>query len=219
MTTIEPAKNHQIKLVSFDAEGTLVTPDFSSGMWYECIPEYYGKKKGISFDEARQAVADEYDRVGDGRLEWYDARYWFERFELGDYRDAFERCRTRICYYPEVAGVLSAVGGRYPMIIISASIREFLEHLVADISGQFERIVSSISDYSELKTPAFYSRVCRDMGVLPEEIVHVGDNRQYDFVNAGAAGIRSFHLDRQGTHGGPGTVRSLAEFSRIMLDS
>ena len=70
-----PQGKSPIKVISFDAEGTLVTPDFSIGMWYECIPEYYGKKKGLSFDEARDAVAREYDRVGDGRLEWYDVRY------------------------------------------------------------------------------------------------------------------------------------------------
>ncbi|MFH1087761.1 MAG: HAD family hydrolase, partial [Chloroflexota bacterium] len=74
----------EIKVVSFDVEGTLVTLDFSSCVWYEAIPGVYARKKGLSVDEARQALKEEYDRVGDQRREWYDIHYWFQCFDLGD---------------------------------------------------------------------------------------------------------------------------------------
>lgn len=214
MSTRKPLS--AIKVVSFDAEGTLVTPDFSAGMWHECIPEYYGKKTGLSFEQARDAVIREYDRVGDGRLEWYDVRYWFQRFALGDYREAFERCKPLVALYPEVKDVLGAVGGKYRLVVLSASVREFLEYLVADISCHFETVVSSVSDYHDLKTPGFYRKVCQVLGVQPSEVAHVGDSRQYDFENARAAGLKAFHLDRNGKHNGSGTVRSLAEFNEAL---
>lgn len=208
-----------IKVISFDAEGTLVTPDFSAGMWYECIPEYYGKKMGLGFEEARDAVVREYERVGDGRIEWYDVRYWFQRFGLGDYREAFERCKPRAALYPEVREVLGALDGKYRLIIISASAREFLEYLVNGISGHFEAVISTISDYRELKSPDFYRRVCSNLGVQPSEMVHVGDNRQYDFDSPREAGLRAFHLDRKGEHAGAGAVKSLAEFKKAIVPS
>lgn len=208
-----------IKIVSFDAEGTLVTPDFSAGMWYECVPEAYGRRHGLSFEEARKAVAGEYDRVGDGRLEWYDVRYWFERFDLGDYQEAFQRCQSRIKFYPEANEVLKSVHGRYKLIVLSASVREFLDRLMVDVAGNFDLIVSSISDYQDLKSPEFYAKICQELGVQPEEMVHVGDSRQYDFLNARAAGLNAFHLDRPGDHKGEGAVRSLEEFSRMLLNS
>ncbi|MBI2858925.1 MAG: HAD family hydrolase [Chloroflexi bacterium] len=208
--------NGDTRIVSFDAEGTLVTPDFSTEMWYGCIPEAYGRKHGIGVDEARRAVAGEYDRIGDGRLEWYDVRYWFQHFDLGDYREAFAHCRAKIRYYDDVETVLDAIGGRYRLVILSASIREFLEHLVKDISHRFELVVSSITDYRELKTPEFYAGMCRRLGISPQEMVHVGDNRQYDYLNAAKAGVRSFHLDRKRVN--PDSVGSLTEFSKVLLE-
>ncbi|MEW6034920.1 MAG: HAD family hydrolase [Chloroflexota bacterium] len=206
-----------IKVVSFDVEGTLVTPDFSTGMWYECIPEYYGKKKGLCLEDAREAVVREYDRVGDGRLEWYDVRYWFQRFELGDYREAFNRCLPRIRLYPEAEAVLSAVGQHYRLVVLSSSVREFLQHLLAGIRGRFDTVISTVSDYGELKTPQVYLRVCRELGISPEEMAHVGDNRQYDFLNAQVAGVRAFHLDRQGRYDGRETMKSLEELRELLL--
>jgi len=207
-----------IKVVSFDVEGTLVTPDFSMGMWYECIPEYYGKKMGLSFDQARDAVAKEYDRVGDGRLEWYDVRHWFNHFQLGDYREAFQRCKSRVAYYPDSEGALETIGRHYRLIVLSASVREFLEHLIARVEKRFEVVISTVSDYTELKTPELYLKVCQRLGVEPSEVVHVGDNRQYDFVNPRAAGLRAFHLDRNGGCNGAETVNTLGELARRLVD-
>lgn len=209
--------NESIKVVSFDVEGTLVTPDFSMGMWYECIPEYYGRKNGISFEEAREAVAREYDRIGDGRLEWYDVRYWFKAFDLGDFEPALRRCLPRIRAYPETRRVLDALGRHYRVVAISASIREFLGYLTADVADCFEVVVSSVSDYSSLKTPELYREVAERLGVRPGEMAHVGDNRQYDYVNPLAAGLRAYHLDRPGQNNGDGIVADLEQFASALL--
>lgn len=205
-----------IKVISFDVEGTLVTPDFSKGMWFECIPEYYGKKNKVPFEKAVRMLAAEYDRVGDGRLEWYDVRHWFKAFDLGDYHQALQRCLPRIRLYPESEAVLKALGRRYRMIVISASIREFLEYLVADIKQHFESVISTVTDYKELKTPELYARICHDLNISPSEVVQVGDNLQYDFVNPRAAGLQAVHLDRRGQRDGKLVVADLTEFCRLL---
>ena len=74
----------KIKVVSFDADGTLVTPDFSQAVWYEGVPSLYARKNGISFQEAKAFIEKEYQVVGDCRVEWYDIKYWLQRFGLGD---------------------------------------------------------------------------------------------------------------------------------------
>jgi hypothetical protein len=47
---------NRIKVVSFDADGTLVTPDFSQAVWYEGVPSLYARKNGISFQEAKAFI-------------------------------------------------------------------------------------------------------------------------------------------------------------------
>ncbi len=91
----------EVKIISFDVEGTLVTPDFSYAVWFEAIPERYAEKNGIDLELARKTVEEEYRKVGDQRLEWYDVRYWFEKLGLGAPDPVMERCRSRVHYYPE----------------------------------------------------------------------------------------------------------------------
>lgn len=188
---------NEVKVVSFDAEGTLVTPDFSYSIWFEAIPERYAERNGIDFEAARKAIEEEYRKVGDQRLEWYDIRYWFDKLDLGAPDQVMEKCSSRVCYYPEVEEVLSALSGRYKLVVASASTRDFLRHLLQNIEPYFARIFSSLTDYKQLKTSDFYLSMCQAMGVKPSQVVHVGDNWQFDFVAPGEAGIQAFYLDRK----------------------
>jgi putative hydrolase of the HAD superfamily len=36
------------------------------------------------------------------------------------------------------------------------------------------------------------------MGVEPGQVIHVGDNWQFDFLNARQAGLNAFYIDRSG---------------------
>jgi len=190
------------KIVSFDVEGTLVTPDFSYAIWFEAIPRCYARRNGIDFERARELVQQEYEKVGDQRLEWYDIRYWFDKLDLGSPGPVMEGYQSRVCYYPDVRGVLSSLSGRYRLAVASGSAREFLRHLLRDIEPYFTSVFSSVSDYEQLKTSEFYRKMCQALGVNPEEVVHVGDNWQFDFIAPSEIGIHAFYLDRkrQGDH-------------------
>jgi FMN phosphatase YigB (HAD superfamily) len=65
-----------------------------------------------------------------------------------------------------------------------------------DIKPYFVRIFSSVSHYRQLKNPDFYIRICEEMSVKPSRVIHVGDNWQFDFLNARQAGINALYLDR-----------------------
>jgi FMN phosphatase YigB (HAD superfamily) len=192
----------QIELISFDAEGTLVTPDFSETIWREAIPALYAEKQGIDFAHAQKRITDEYGKIGDQRLEWYDIEYWFERLDLGSSRPVVQSCIPKISYYAETKNVLSSLAAEYRLIVASGTPIELLHLLLRDIKGYFVRVFSSVSHYRGLKSPDFYLGICEEMSVDPGRVVHVGDNLQFDFLNARRAGIEAFYLDRSGKNNG-----------------
>ena len=207
-----------IEVVSFDVEGTLVTPDFSYAVWFEAIPQRYAEKNGINLEQARKAVEEEYGKVGDQRLEWYDVRYWFDRLGLGTPVPVMQRCESQVCYYPEVKEVLVSLSERYKLVVASGSTRDFLRHLLQDIEPYFSEIYSSITDYRQLKTSEFYLKMCQAMRVEPEQVVHIGDNWQFDYVAPSEMGIQAFYLDRKRQTNHQNSVASLLQLKVCLID-
>ncbi len=176
----------------------MVTPDFSQVIWHEAIPALYAQKKGLDLAQAKKCITEEYGRIGDQRLEWYDIKYWFSYLGLGSSEPVIQSCLGKIAYYPEVNEVLSSLSSKYNLIVASGTPLELLHCLLRDIKPYFVRIFSSISHYGQLKSPDFYLKVCKEMNVKPSQVIHVGDNWQFDFLNARQAGINALFLDRSG---------------------
>jgi len=188
----------QIELISFDAEGTVVTPDFSQTIWHEAIPTLYAKKQGLDFAQAKRYIVQEYNNIGDQRLEWYDIEYWFNYLGLGSSEQVIHNCMSKIAYYPEVTEVLSCLSSEYKLIIASGTPLELLQLLLRDVKPYFVRVFSSVSHFGQLKSPDFYVSVCEEMGIEPSRVTHVGDNWQFDFLNARQVGVNALYLDRSG---------------------
>ena len=200
-----------IKVVSFDLEGTLVTPDFSQAVWHEGIPFLYASQNDIGFKEAKTVVLAEYQKMGDQKKDWYDIKYWFKNFGLGNYWKVLEKHKDQLSHFPDVSPALSSLGKKYKLIVATGAAREFLPYLLDGLDGHFVRIFSSISDYGQLKSPHFYTKVSQELGVKPNEIVHVGDSMRLDFIAAKEAGIIAFHLDRKQESDNGGSLQSLNE--------
>jgi len=64
---VSPFEMIEVEVISFDAEGTLVTPEFSEAIWHETIPAIYAQKTGLDIVEARETVFEEYASVGEQR--------------------------------------------------------------------------------------------------------------------------------------------------------
>lgn len=207
----------RIKVVSFDMEGTLVTLGYSHKVWHEGIPTLYASKMGLGFEEARRLVRQQYDEVGEHRPEWYDINYWFERFGLSHPQRLLENLSRELVIYPDVKDTLQRLSQAYCLIVASNSARDFLEVMTRTIGDSFKMVFSAISDGGQLKTEDFFLRLCRETGVAPEEMAHVGDHHEFDFLIPRRAGLKAFYLDRSEKTSGPLIVKNLQEFEDKLL--
>ncbi len=205
-----------MRKISLDLDGTLVEMSFANAVWLEEMPRLYSLRHGLPLEEARRVVKEEYDRVGDGRMEWYDLRYWLRRFDLGvEPEELFERCRGEVRAYPEVPEVLEGLRRRgYGLILLTNAPREFVSFQlrVLGLEGYFERTFSSFSDFGRIKrSEETYRTVLELCGLSPSQLVHVGDHYEYDYLVPRRLGIRAFYLDRKGRMEGEFVLRDLRE--------
>jgi HAD superfamily hydrolase (TIGR01549 family) len=207
--------NEMPKIISFDMDGTLVDAEFTDWVWGHGIPTLYAKKVGISFQEAKAVVTQEYLKVGEGAIEWYDIKYWFRFFQLDEsWKVVMERYTDKIKVYPDVHHVLQCLEGRFPLILTSNAGREFidLEMKATGLGRYFQRIFSATSDFGEVKkTTGFYQRICQILETRPQEIVHVGDHYEFDYLVPRSLGIRAFYLDRSGKRSGNSVIPELKD--------
>lgn len=186
------------KIISFDLDGTLVDAKYGDMVWNHGIPEEYSKKHCISFDEARKAVMDQYRTVGDADLLWYDIRYWLKRFGLSvTAEELLERYETFIKPLPGAKEVVECLKDRYALVIASNAARIFVEKELeyTELAQYFSRVISATTDYRIVKKePGFYGKLCVDLGVSQEEIIHIGDHRVFDFEVPLSLGIEAYHI-------------------------
>ena len=212
------------RIVSFDLAGTLTDISFVDSVWLEGMPRQYALKNDIPFEVARRRVMREYGKVGRERLEWYDLSYWIRRFGLNVSPKEILSCfQHRIMIYQEVHDVLETLRNEeFRLIVVTNARREFadLELEKTKTLPYFERVFSSTSDFGLIKNAVeVYRKVCSICDVLPGEVVHVGDDRSFDFDVPSKLGIMAFYLDRTGKHSGEFVVRSLKELSRRLSRS
>jgi HAD superfamily hydrolase (TIGR01549 family) len=206
------------KIISFDMDGTLVDPEFTDWVWGHGIPTLYAEKAGLPFEEAKGFVVKEYLKVGEGAIEWYDIKYWFRFFQLEEsWKVLMERYADKIKVYPDVHPLLERLRDRYPLVLTSNAGREFI-HMEMEATGlgrYFNQIFSATSDFGEVKkTAGFYQRICRVLEVSPQEIVHVGDHYEFDYLVPGSVGIHAFYLNRSDGRRGESIISDLRDLEK-----
>jgi HAD superfamily hydrolase (TIGR01549 family) len=210
-----------IRIISFDMDGTLVAPEFTDWVWGHGIPKLYGEKAGLPFDEAKAFVVNEYLKVGEGAIEWYDIKYWLRLFQLEvSWKNLMKRYLDKISVYPDVDRILERFKNRFLLVITSNAGREFIdiEMEATGLGRYFNRIFSATSDFGEVKkTIGFYHRICQILGSNPEEIVHIGDHYEFDYLVPRALGIQAFYLDRSGKQRGDFVISNLRDFEKRLL--
>lgn len=206
------------QVVSFDMDGTLTDMSYANSVWLRGVPELYALKNGISFEEALRRVKSEYDSVGRENLEWYDLAYWLKKFgiEVAS-RQVLSSFVENIRVFEEVRGVLERLrNSGYRLVVVTNARREFVDMELGrtGISGYFESIFSSPSDFNLTKNgTVVYEKVCVACRVSPANVMHVGDDPDFDFAVPRKLGIRAFLLDRTGKTTGPLVVSNLEEFA------
>jgi len=206
------------KILSFDIDGTITDMSFVNSVWLQGVPALYSLKNEIPFGEALSQVKFEYDKIGREKIEWYDLGYWLNKFKINmrpeQLLDSFV---DRIHVFEEVHEILEKLkNSGYKLIIITNARREFLD-LEMNKTGTnryFENTFSSPSDFKLTKNgTAVYKKVCDSCKISPIEMIHVGDDPEFDFEVPKQIGIRAFLLDRTGTKTGQFIISSLKEFA------
>jgi len=126
----------------------------------------------------------------------------------------------KINIYPDVNDILDGLKGRFPIILTSNAGREFIdvEMEATGLGRYFDRIFSATSDFGEVKkTTGFYQRICQILGTRPQEMVHVGDHYEFDYLVPRSLGIHAFYLDRSGEKNGDFVLRDLRELEERLL--
>lgn len=189
------------KIISFDLDGTLADLNFEKAIWLEEIPRLFAKKNNLPIEQAKNAVFTAYNMIGDRDAKWYDIRYWFKEFGLQeDYNELLTNSSHLIKLYPDTIPALKLLKAKgFKLIVISNATREFIDFKlrVEHLEKYFMKVFSTTSDFNCIKGDSKgYLKVCKDLGISPKDLVHVGDDLHFDYFAAKKAGIDAYYLNR-----------------------
>ncbi|UCF49588.1 MAG: HAD family hydrolase [Thermoplasmatales archaeon] len=209
-----------IKVVSFDLDGTLVKSTFADKVWLEGLPKLYSKEKNISIKQAKQYIYKLYEKVGESRKEWYDIDWWFKRFDLKQsWKNLLDNYKHYIKLYNDTIETLDKLTKKFKLIIISNAKKEFIEIQLGEtnIKPYFDHVFSSLSDFNLVKkTPEVYIKVLNFLKLKSNEIIHIGDNLEFDYKCPQRIGIKSIYLDRNKTKKADNIIFSLYELEKVI---
>jgi FMN phosphatase YigB (HAD superfamily) len=194
------------KVISFDLDGTLVNAVYGNLVWLEGVPERFAFEHDLAIDEAKQIVEDQYNSLGESSILWYDLPYWIERFELDVSVDVLlDQYESHIKLEPNAAETIKILSQDYSLVIASNAARVFVEKELGytGISHCFTHIFSATSDFKMVKGQKdFYVQMCRNLGVTPSDVIHIGDHEVFDCEVPREVGISAYHYSPGGQSNG-----------------
>jgi putative hydrolase of the HAD superfamily len=207
-----------IRFISLDMDGTLVNSRFVDKVWMEGIPSLYAEKTGQEFAAAKEYVIGEYMKIGSDHLEWYDLKYWIDKFGLQVAKDdLLELYEDEIETYPEVQDALDILADNYVLVVTSNAAREFIDIELEGLQDYFHETFSVTSDFRDVKkSPLVYGAVCAHLKAKPFEVLHIGDHYDYDYEAPLEAGLDALFLDRKGVRSGREVVGDLREAAELI---
>ncbi|RMF55136.1 HAD family hydrolase [Candidatus Woesearchaeota archaeon] len=208
------------KVISFDLDGTLVKEDFDNLVWNEEIPKLYAEKYSLPVAKAKEEVFAEYEKLRGRTNRWTDIGFWFNRFNLDNYKRLLDDMKYHICLFEDTLPVIKELNKDFRLIIISNAERKFLDIKIKaeGLNNYFQHVFSAPSDFHTLtKGHNVFIKVCDTLKIRTSQIVHVGNDLITDYEVPARAGIRSFLLDRSGKTRGSHVVHNLYEFKNKVL--
>jgi FMN phosphatase YigB (HAD superfamily) len=203
-----------IKVISFDLDGTLADENFDKLIWNEEIPKLYAEKYGLILADAKEKVFAEYKKE-EGNVRWTDIEFWFGRFGLEDWDGLLNSLKKDIKLFPETTKVLRDLRKIFKLIIITQSEKKFMKLKLEteNLESYFSEIFSTVHNFnSREKSEDVYDEITKKLEVRPEEIAHIGNHWQFDFIVPRKLGINAYYLDRENNKQGEFIVHDLLEF-------
>jgi len=208
-----------IKIISFDLDGTLVKSTYANSVWLEGVPELFAKEKNLPLENVKEYVFKEYYKIGENKKEWYDIDWWFKHFKInGRWQTLLDKYRFAVEIYPDTLETIKKLSKKFDLIIISNAKREFIEIQIEEtkIKGYFSHTFSSLSDFDIVKKmPKVYKQICDKLKIKTNEMIHVGDSREFDFESPQKIGIISYHIDREKIQKGKNVIHSLFDLEKL----
>lgn len=178
-----------IKVLSLDLQGTLSESKFSDYYWLEILPQKYSQQYKIPIEEAKNILKEKFKEYGIYHILYYDDQYWSHYLKF-DTRKELEKSNIKPKINMELYNFIHTI--KLPKIILSTTTQLFIEIELKEKIKAFDKIYSCV-DYFKTggKTKEIYEKICKELKVKPNEILHIGDHKIMDIENAEKAGINT----------------------------
>ncbi|MDX1919785.1 MAG: HAD-IA family hydrolase [Candidatus Caenarcaniphilales bacterium] len=204
------------KLISFDAADTLIKLAQSIEDHYVSVAQSYGviADSEIINKNFRSVFASTPALGADGQkgLDWWskviELTFLESGFKKEDFSD-FERFVEHLyealaedhawVTFSDVLPCLEALKQKNKRMIVFSNFDERLIKILEDlgIAKYFEQIICSTQIGYAKPDPKAFLRVAELVQLKPEEILHIGDSYENDYLGSQRAGMQSILLDRK----------------------
>lgn len=207
-----------MKMIFFDAAGTLIHPAEAVGEVYSRIGAKYGflaspRQLDAGFRQALKTqgpmVALQGENSESGQQDWWyrlvagvwgvdgkDLRFRSYFNELYSYYEKSDAWSV----YDDVRPVLHSLREKGYRLGVISNFDSRLHKVLAglDLTGFFESIVVSMEAGAAKPERRIFELAAEQSGIKPENAIHIGDRPDEDFQGALNAGLQAVLLDREG---------------------
>lgn len=161
-----------------DLDGTLLDLAFDTHFWLEVVPEYYGRMRGLSAQEALEREITPRLRAAEGTLNWYCLDYWSRMLEL-DLSTIKSAHDERIAWLPGARDFLQrqrAAGRRLVLATNSHPETLRIKDQKVGIRACLDDVYSSHEFGAPKEYAEFWLRFQRRVGYDPARAAFIDDN-------------------------------------------
>lgn len=224
----------QIRAISLDLDDTLwaVAPVIRRAeveLW-SWLAEHYPRvttqfSPEVAFELRKQVALEHADMAHDFRflrkrvLAHMAAAAKYEANMVDAAYDVFDAARNRVELFPDVEPALESLAKRFTVIAVTngnASLARI------GIDHYFHGAVSAAETGVAKPHARIFAAAVDRAGVLPEEVLHVGDHPELDVVGAAEAGLRTAWINRTSADwpehlpAPDATVRTMSELHTLL---
>ena len=185
-----------LEIVSFDLQGTLSDSRFSDEFWRDVFPQAFAMKHQVSFSEAKKTLQKQFSAWGKYDYRYYSYKYWQEQLGLEPIREIADRMKHRPLFDIRFVPLLEMIS-KEKKIIISSTTTDFIDLELGEYGKYFYKAYSSLDHFGIAGKPAeLFKKIAQELGVSPQAILHIGDNKEMDVVNAKSAGLQALFIPK-----------------------